>query len=170
MKKTLFLVVLLIFMGCSSTQIEKNQKQEMATYQEYYDNWEIEKLNSKILEIKSYDKELATKLEKASLKRQQDKKEFEKNLNDIRFFIESGDISRVKESFVDTIANRELLKFLKENNFGGLKIVIGETKFYKETASNLIGIICSDQVVYILVDYELVDNNWRVKRWKLKES
>ncbi len=170
MKKTLFLVVLLILMGCSGTQIEKNQKQDVAICQEYYNNWEIEKLNSKILEIKSYNKELATKLEKVALKRQQDKKAFEDNLRDIRFFIESGDIVNVKESFVDTVANRELLKFLKENNFGELRIVIGKTKFYKETASNLIGIIYSDQVVYILVDYELVDNNWRVKRWKLKES
>ena len=170
MKKLLFLVVLLVFMGCSSTQINKNQKKDIAICKQYYDNWELDKLNIKIHEIKTYDIKLATDLAKSLEERKNQKKELEILLQNMKQSIKLGHINEIEKNFQDTIANRELMKYLKENNSLAFDIIIGKIKFYKETAKNMIGLVYLDQVIYLSVDYKLLKNNWRIKRWKLTES
>ncbi len=77
MKKLLFLVVVLIFMGCSNTQINKNQKNDIAISKQYLDNWKLSDLEYKIQEIHTYNKELADELNKDLLAKNQAKKDLE---------------------------------------------------------------------------------------------
>lgn len=169
MKKLLFLVILLIFMGCSNTQIDKNKKNDIGLCVKYLNNWELEKLETKILEIDLYDKKLADELKKDLLVRKQNQKDLEKLLEKIKFSIEVQQIDDIEVYFENTLKNRELLKFLKENDFSSYNIVVGKAKFYKNTATNVIGLIYLDQVEYLSVKYRLKENNWRIEGWKAKE-
>lgn len=169
MKKLLFLVVVLIFMGCSNTQINKNQKDDIEICNQYLNNWELEKLDHKILEIGSYNKKLADKLKEDLLVREQNKESLEKLLEKIKISIKTQRVSDIEEYFDNTLENRELIKFLKQNDFSSWKIIIGKAKFYKDTATNVVGLIYLDQVEYLSVKYRLKKNNWRIEGWKVKE-
>lgn len=168
MKKLLFLVIVLIFMGCSNTQINKNQKNDIAICNQYLDNWELSDLEHKIQEIHLYNKELADELNRDLLVKKQYKKDLEVLLNRVEASIKSHRIDKIEKDFEDTIRNRELIKILKENDFSYHKIIIGKPKFYKNTASNIIGLMYLDQVMYLSVEYKVKEINWRIERWRVE--
>lgn len=168
MKKLLFLVIVLIFMGCSNTQINKNQKNDIAISKQYLDNWKLSDLEYKIQEIHTYNKELADELNKDLLAKNQAKKDLETLLNKIEVSIKTHRIDRIEKDFANTIKNRELIKILKENDFSYYKIIIGKPKFYKNTASNVIGLVYLDQVMYLSVEYKLKESKWRIEGWRVE--
>lgn len=84
--------------------------------------------------------------------------------NKIKYSIEKNDIENIENDFSDSLYNRKFIEFLKKNNFSNSKIIFGRVEFKNNRASNVLGLVFLEEVVYLHGDYKFEKGKWRVEK------
>ncbi len=160
MKRVILILISAIFVSCSN--LETRDAFEEKIYQKQYDNWELETLELEIEKIYNYNQGKANLYKSYVDKRRDQEKALNELLEELRTNLKRNDITSIKEKLEEGFINNKIIGLLEEGDFSRANIVYGEIDFYKEKANNLVGIIFADQVVYLLVEYKLIDEKWRI--------
>ncbi|NME35476.1 MULTISPECIES: hypothetical protein [Fusobacterium] len=165
MKKISFLIIFLLFIGCSNVQNKNTDKiNNLKICEKYCDNWELEKLESELQKIQN--KDLEKKFKECLEEKKFYKKELDNFLRTLTISIKNNQILEIEDRFENNISNRKIIDILKNSNFSGVNIVFSKPKFYKKTAKNKVAFLFLEEVIYLSLEYEIIDGEWRITRVK----
>lgn len=165
MKKILFLIMFLLFIGCSNIRNRDTENiNNLRICEKYCDNWELDKLESELQKIQN--KDLVKKFEKCLEEKILYKKELDNFLQKIIISIKNNQISEIEDKFQNSISNKKIIKILKNSDFSEVNIIFSKPEFYKKTAKNKVAFIFLEEVIYLSIDYKIINGEWRIIRVK----
>lgn len=165
MKKILFIIIFLLFVSCSNIQNKNiNKVNELKICEKYCDNWELEKLELELQKIQ--DKNLKEKFEKCLKDKKNYKNELDNFLKTLIISIKNNNILEIEGRFQNNILNKKILQILKNSDFSRVNIIFTKPEFYKKTAKNKAAFLFLEEVIYLSLEYEIIDGEWRITRIK----
>lgn len=84
--------------------------------------------------------------------------------NKIKNSIETNNIENIENDFSNSLYNKKFIEFLKKNDFSNSKIIFGRVEFKNSRASNVVGLIFLEEVVYLQGNYKFEKGKWRVEK------
>ncbi|MDP0489107.1 MAG: hypothetical protein Q7K48_09155 [Fusobacterium sp. JB021] len=82
----------------------------------------------------------------------------------IKTNIKKNNISAIESDFKKSIYNRKTIEELKKYNFENIKIVFSKAEIQGNNARNIIGLIFSEEVIYLHGEYKLTKGKWKIER------
>ncbi|MFK4785195.1 hypothetical protein [Fusobacterium sp. MFO224] len=82
----------------------------------------------------------------------------------IRSNIKNNNISAIESDFENNIYNKKVIKELKKYDFKDVKIIFSKAKIQGNYAENIIGLVFSEEVIYLHGEYKLTKGKWKIER------
>lgn len=78
--------------------------------------------------------------------------------------IKNSNFSNIEKDFERNIYNEKTIEELKKYNLENVKILFGKVKIDGRKAKNIIGLVFSEEVIYLRGKYKLVKGKWKIER------
>ena len=164
--RKIFIWIISIFFltGCSNISNKNFDGNREKIYRNLYENWQIEKLETELLN--EGNKDLVLKYRGLIIEQQRDKKSLEMLINEIKQELSNGNTKKLKETLDPSLKNIFVGNEIEKVDFSKIKIFINKPKFFKNTANNMIAFIVEDRTIYFDVYFSLKSGEWKITKFK----
>lgn len=159
--KIIVLLTILLFISCSGVNTREVNTEKR--YEILLDNWKLDELNILLSDSAESDENRITAKYKILLQeRIKEKSDLENMIETLKTQLKSNNFENIEMFFNDSFKNRKILSELENIDFSQMRILTTEPEFYKNTASNIAGIIFNDEVEYFRFYYKLSNKKWSI--------
>ena len=160
----IWIVSIFFLTGCSNISNKNFDGNREKIYRNLYENWQIEKLETELLN--EGNKDLVLKYRGLIIEQQRDKKSLEMLINEIKQELSNGNTKKLKETLDPSLKNIFVGNEIEKVDFSKIKIFINKPKFFKNTANNMIAFIVEDRTIYFDVYFSLKSGEWKITKFK----
>ena len=141
----IWIVSIFFLTGCSNISNKNFDGNREKIYRNLYENWQIEKLETELLN--EGNKDLVLKYRGLIIEQQRDKKSLEMLINEIKQELSNGNTKKLKETLDPSLKNIFVGNEIEKVDFSKIKIFINKPKFFKNSANNMIAFIVEDRTI-----------------------
>lgn len=160
----IWIVSIFFLTGCSNISNKNFDGNREKIYRNLYENWQIEKLETELLN--EGNKDLVLKYRGLIIEQQRDKKSLEMLINEIKQELSNGNTKKLKETLDPSLKNIFVGNEIEKVDFSKIKIFINKPKFFKNSANNVIAFIVEDRTIYFDVYFSLKSGEWKITKFK----
>lgn len=160
----IWIVSIFFLTGCSNISNKNFDGNREKIYRNLYENWQIEKLETELLN--EGNKDLVLKYRGLIIEQQRDKKSLEMLINEIKQELSNGNTKKLKETLDPSLKNIFVGNEIEKVDFSKIKIFINKPKFFKNSANNMIAFIVEDRTIYFDVYFSLKSGEWKITKFK----
>ena len=160
----IWIVSIFFLTGCSNISNKNFDGNREKIYRNLYENWQIEKLETELLN--EGNKDLVLKYRGLIIEQQRDKKSLEMLINEIKQELSNGNTKKLKETLDPSLKNIFVGNEIEKVDFSKIKIFINKPKFFKNSANNVIAFIIEDRTIYFDVYFSLKSGEWKITKFK----
>lgn len=160
----IWIVSIFFLTGCSNISNKNFDGNREKIYRNLYENWQIEKLETELLN--EGNKDLVLKYRGLIIEQQRDKKSLEMLINEIKQELSNGNTKKLKETLDPSLKNIFVGNEIEKVDFSKIKIFINKPKFFKNIANNMIAFIVEDRTIYFNIYFSLKNDQWKITEFK----
>lgn len=160
----IWIVSIFFLTGCSNISNKNFDGNREKIYRNLYENWQIEKLETELLN--EGNKDLVLKYRGLIIEQQRDKKSLEMLINEIKQELSNGNTKKLKETLDPSLKNIFVGNEIEKVDFSKIKIFINKPKFFKNSANNMIAFIVEDRTIYFNIYFSLKNSQWKITEFK----
>lgn len=160
----IWIVSIFFLTGCSNISNKNFDGNREKIYRNLYKNWQIEKLETELLN--EGNKDLVLKYRGLIIEQQRDKKSLEMLIDEIKQELSNGNTKKLKETLDPSLKNIFVGNEIEKVDFSKIKIFINKPKFFKNSANNMIAFIVEDRTIYFNIYFSLKNGQWKITEFK----